>query len=435
MAAGHFTVKTNAQVRLRPELKRLADLAQEGWWPGDLHVHRPRWWTMDREQVHVDRLIAEVELIMRAEDLHIAPVLTWWNNRSLWERWPLPADPLVRFDDNRYCHLMAGEDERQGGALLFFNLPRPLPIAGSTREYPSPMEFVSLARRQPDAWIEIEVPWWYDVPVWLASGQANSIELAHNHMCRDREKEREIWDTEVWGKPRDDRRLPPPLGNGYWSQEIYYHILNAGLRLPPSAGSASGVLPNPLGYNRVYVHVDGKLDYGKWWEGLRAGHCFVTNGPLLRVNANKQLPGHVFTAPEGQAIDIEVKAELDGRDRVPALEIIRDGKVERRIPYEEWQQKRSLGRLQFTQSGWFLVRAITDNPRTFRFASTGPYYVEVGEARRRISRSSAQFFLDWVKERMGRIQIDGADKKRQVMAYQEMARKYWEKVVASANAD
>jgi hypothetical protein len=57
--------------------------------------------------------------------------------------------------------------------------------------------------------------------------------------------------TEAWGKPRDSQRLPGPLGNGYWSQELYYHILNAGIRLPPSAGSASGVLPNPVGYNRV----------------------------------------------------------------------------------------------------------------------------------------------------------------------------------------
>ena len=28
---------------------------------------------------------------------------------------------------------------------------------------------------------------------------------------------------------------------------IYYHLLNCGLRVPPSAGSASGVLPNPVG--------------------------------------------------------------------------------------------------------------------------------------------------------------------------------------------
>src|SRR5262249_705740 len=80
--------------------------------------------------------------------------------------------------------------------------------------------------------------------------QIDSIGLANNHMCRDR-----MYEDEAWGKPRIAERLPAPLGNGYWSQEIYYHVLNCGLRIPPSAGSASGVLPNPVGYDRVYVHV------------------------------------------------------------------------------------------------------------------------------------------------------------------------------------
>jgi len=34
--------------------------------------------------------------------------------------------------------------------------------------------------------------------------------------------------------------------------------------------------------------------------------------------------------------------------------------------------------VKFNESGWFLVRVITDNPKTFRFASTAPYYVEIG---------------------------------------------------------
>ena len=106
---------------------------------------------------------------------------------------------------------------------------------------------------------------------------------------------RGMYEDEAWGRPRDTKRLPPPRGNGFWTQEIYYHILNCGLRIPPSAGSASGVLNNPLGYNRMYVQLDGDLSYPAWWDGLRAGRVFVTNGPLLRVRADGQPPGHVFT--------------------------------------------------------------------------------------------------------------------------------------------
>src|SRR5438270_4578408 len=46
------------------QLERLLDLGSEGWWSGDLHVHR---------------LVSDIELLMRAEELHIAPVITWWN--------------------------------------------------------------------------------------------------------------------------------------------------------------------------------------------------------------------------------------------------------------------------------------------------------------------------------------------------------------------
>src|SRR5207249_1727793 len=134
---------------------------------------------------------------------------------------------------------------------------------------------------------DVEKPFWYDAPVWLASGMVDSIGIVHNHMQREG-----VMSNEAWGRARDKQRFPDPQGNGLWTQEIYYHILNCGLRIPPSAGSASGVLPNPVGYNRVYVHVGKELTNEKWWEGLRAGHSFVSNGPLLRCRANGELPGH-----------------------------------------------------------------------------------------------------------------------------------------------
>lgn len=241
--AGEIVVGEKS-ARLRVELKRLADMAARGWWSGEFHVHRPP---------------KDIEVLMRAEDLHVAPVITWWGKRNYWKDQPLPRDNLVRFDGNRFYHLMAGEDEREGGALLYFNLPHPLKLANSTREYPSPMKFLNEARTFPGAKVDIEKPFWWDTPVWIASGKVDTIGIANNHM--DREK---MSETEAWGKPRDETRLPPPLGNGYWTQEIYYHLLNCGIRIAPSAGSASGVLPNPLGYDRVYVHVDGQFTYGEF---------------------------------------------------------------------------------------------------------------------------------------------------------------------------
>jgi hypothetical protein len=413
-SAGDFTVEGIEKVTLKLELERLADLASAGWWSGELHVHRP---------------VADVEMLMRAEDLHVAPVITWWNDRNTWAGLKLPDHPLIRFDDNRYYHVLAGEDEREGGALLFFNLPRPLAIAGSGREYPSPMRFVTEARQQPAVWIDVEKPFWWDVPVWLASGEVDSIGIANNHMCRSR-----MYEDEAWGKPRPAQRLPPPLGNGYWTQEIYYHLLNTGLRIPPSAGSASGVLPNPVGYNRVYVYTGKPLVYEDWWRALRAGRSFVTNGPLLRVRVNDELPGYVFTAPAGQHCVLQITAELVSQDPIRCLEIIKNGRVERTLSSADWREN-GLGRVVFDESGWFLVRAIADNAKTFRFASTAPFYVEIGPVKGRISKTSARFFLDWVRERSQRIKLADPEQRREVLRYHETAEKFWEERVAKANAE
>jgi hypothetical protein len=412
--SGSITLMAGATTKLHVELRRLTNLSTEGWWSGELHVHRR---------------VEDVELLMQAEDLHVAPVITWWNNQNAWAKTQPPADPLYHFDGNRYYHVLAGEDEREGGALLYFNLDRPLAITGATREYPSPMKFVEEARRRKNVWIDIEKPFWWDVPVWLASGQVDSIGLANNHMCRDR-----MYEDEAWGKPRVVERLPAPLGNGYWTQEIYYHVLNCGLRIPPSAGSASGVLPNPVGYDRVYVHVGQDLTYAEWWEGLRAGRSFVTNGPLLRVKADGHMPGHVFTVPQGKEVKVEIKAALTSRDPVRFLEIIKNGEVERRVSFEEWSMTGTLGTLCFQQSGWFLVRVIADNPKTFRFASTAPYYVEIGEAKRRISKKSAEFFLEWVRERTKRVKVDDAGQREEVLRHHRKAEEFWQRLADRADA-
>jgi hypothetical protein len=415
LAHGEFQVAEGGTTTVEVRLTRRFNLAKEGWWSGDLHVHRPP---------------EQIELLMRADDLHIAPVISWWNARNVWETRPRPEQLLVQFDGNRFYHLMAGEDEREGGALLYFHLETPLPITQAAREHPSPMTFLKLAREHPGVWVDIEKPFWWDVPVWLASGLVDSIGLANNHMCRD-----QMYESEAWGKPRDTARLPAPRGNGFWTQEIYYHILNTGIRLPPSAGSASGVLPNAVGYNRVYVHTGPNLTWEKWWEGLRAGRSFVSNGPLLRCTADGKWPGEVFQGRAGRTLTIDLRAHLDTRDPITRIELIRNGRVERVLPYTEWRGGRRLGKIEFTESGWFLVRVIADVPHTFRFASTAPFYVEIGDQPHRISRASAQFFLDWVRERMERVKLDDPQQREEVLAWHRMAGKFWEARVAAANAD
>ncbi|MCG8651150.1 MAG: CehA/McbA family metallohydrolase [Pirellulales bacterium] len=417
--AGTIRVGGQPITTLNVSLSRIANLRDRGWYSGDLHVHRP---------------LEEIELLMRAEDLDFAPVITWWNNRNPWQETKPPAELVRRFDGHRIYHLMAGEDEREGGALLYFGLKRPLRLAGSTRESPSPMHFVSMARKQnPDVWIDIEKPFWWDVPVWLASGQMQSIGLANNHMCRS-----SVYASEAWGKPRDTTRLPNPLGNGFWTQEIYYHLLNSGLRVPPSAGSASGVLPNPVGYNRVYVHLKEGVDFTRqtWFEALGAGRSFVTNGPLLLVRADGMLPGHRFEIPSSGERSVKIQVELTSLDRISKVELIQNGEVTQTKDCDDEVHQRMEFRVTVEGPGWFLVRAITDVKNTFRFASTAPWFVETEHQQHRISRQSATFFLDWTRERMNRVQaaVTDPDQLRPIIAPHQAAESFWLQRVERATA-
>jgi hypothetical protein len=416
--AGQIEVSSGEFQALRVKLKRIANLRAGGWYSADLHVHRP---------------LEEIEQLMRAEDLDFAPVITWWNNRNTWKDRAIPVQVTRQFDEGRIYNVMAGEDEREGGALLYFGLSSPLNIGTNDREFPSPMQFVTEARtRDPKVWIDIEKPFWWDVPVWLASGEMNSIGIANNHMCRS-----QMYASEAWGKPRDEQRLPAPRGNGFWSQEIYYHLLNCGLRVPPSAGSASGVLPNPVGYNRVYVHLAEPLSRDAWFRGLSRGQCFVSNGPLLLVTAAGLDPGEVLKLESGRSKTIEIKIQLTSQDPVSQIEIIKNGHVSHTIKCSDEVAQSHTFPLSMEEPGWFLLRAIAEAENTFRFAATAPWFVESDQIKNRVSRTSAQFFLDWVNERIDRVNANFKDqaKRDQVLIWHVQARKFWMDRVEMANVE
>ena len=197
------------------------------------------------------------------------------------------------------------------------------------------------------------------------------------------------------------------------------------------------MLGNPLGYNRVYVHLEGEFSETVWWDGLAKGNCFVTNGPLLRVRANGRLPGAVFTADDAEPLGLKLDVQLTKLDRLSKLEVIQNGKVTQTIPCNSDRNQAHSLPLTVNESGWFLIRGIAENPKTFRFASTAPFYVELGQEKRRISKASSLFFLDWVNERIERVKGNVTDQSQQeeVLRFQESARKFWQERVRQSNAD
>jgi hypothetical protein len=376
---GHFEIERHADDTERVEMHRFADLAKEGWWAGDLDAQR-----------RAD----DLPLTMRAESLAYVP------NR----------------DDT-------GENELAEG-LLVFGLSTPLDAAGKTS-----LEILREAKRL-GGHVVARTPYAWDLPVWLASGELDAIEVIHHHALRDA-----VVDNEDDGRPRDKTFFPGRRGNGRWSEAIYEHVLDCGLRIPPAAGSGSGTNGNPLGVNRVYVHCGSQFSPAAWWDGLDAGEVFVTNGPLLRPVVEGQAPGHVFHLDGRGKRSLEIGLHLATRVPVDYLQIIQDGRVEHEVRLDKFAESGGkLPPLEFHESGWFLVRAVTTNEKNYQFAASGPYYVERA-GRPRVSRASVKFFLDWIDAataRMGGLPNVDAATRGKLLAEQAAARAFFEELSANA---
>lgn len=385
--SGYFVIEDHADDTKTVTLKRAVDMAAKGWWSSDLNVQRG---------------VRDLELLMQADDLHVAGVVDWKLGGKKPTASKATAGSAVKADvatdtvslgNGRFYIPRVGLDRRAGNDILYLNFARPAELSGGDNGLTT-LGLLKRARETDKAWIDVAHPFSWDLPVALALGCVDSIELCHDYLGRETTRP-----TEGEGRRRDAQQLRAPWGNGLWSQQIYYHVINAGLQIPPSAGSGSGDAPNPIGYNRMYVYAGRELEPAAWWEAFRAGQVIVTNGPVIRLDVNGKPPGHVFTSPDGEPVKLEVFLTLSTRDPISYLEIVKDGQLHKSLRIEEWAKEGRLPDIVFEQSGWFLIRAVTDVEKTYRFASSAPYYVSIGAEPQRISRASVQFFIDWLAER------------------------------------
>jgi hypothetical protein len=418
---GHFEIERHADDSKTIEMHRFADLAKEGWWSGDLDVMRP---------------LAVLPLAMKAENLNVVPVTAWQNVDGKWSAVTEAAPKSTKSDlaeVSRVFGNWAELDQRVGGGLLMFNLPQPIDLSAATLAEPSSLNVLKDSKKAAEVHVVARTPYAWDLPVWLASGKLDAIELVNQHVLRSGAA-----DDEQDGRPPDPLLFPGRTGSGHWSETIYYHVLNCGLRVPPGAGSGSGTNDNPIGFSRVYVYCGDEFSYTRWWEGLEAGRVFVTNGPLLRPMVEGQPPGYDFSLEGREQLKLEIGLNLATREPIDYLQIIKNGEVDTEVRLADFDK--TGGRLPpvvFDESGWFLIRAVTNNAHTYQLASSGPYYVEK-DGRPRVSRKSVQFFLEWIDARVGQLramaELDESTRSG-LLAEQASARRFFEDLLAKANAE
>ncbi len=381
-------VTPGAPHTVRVVLDRLANLPARGWWGGDLHVHMNYGGAYRNSPV---RLAFQA----RAEGLHVVENLVVNKEQRIPDigYFRTTADPVSRRD----LLLMHAQEYHTSvwghlgliGLSDHYLLPDygGYPNTAAASLAPSNADVADLAHAQGEGALvgyvhpfdtrpdpdDRAVPLGYSLPVDVALGKVDYLEVMgySDHLI---------------------------------TSEIWYRLLNCGFRVP--AGAGTDAFPNfaslrgPPGLVRVYVKAGPTLDHARWLAGIRAGRTFVTNGPLLEFTLGGREIGDELRLPASGG---RVTARVVLRSNVPVdhLEIVGHGEVAVDIPLGGARTTMDTAVvLRVTRSGWYVLRAWSERPRTpildlYPFASTSPIYVRVGELPV-TSPADAAYFVRWV---------------------------------------
>jgi hypothetical protein len=325
-----------AGARIDLDIPRFRDMNAAGWYSGDLHIHRDP---------------AEMPLLTAAEELNVAPTITRHVGGTRPQAGAFPT--AAGLQNQEVERLVKGH-----GAVILLNTPEPVESRLADL-YPMDVEFCRRARAQ-GGFVDGEKPIWKNVPVNVALGALDAIGVVNNHF----HPHDTLLDAEKYGSmERDKPEYRTVAGFAQWMMDLYYSFLNCGFRIPVSAGSASGVMPSWIGYERVYVKLSAPFSPAQWFRDLKAGRSIATNGPLLEVSVNGRPPGAEFPWKAGMRVKLSI--EVHAQEPVERVEVVSNGQV---------IGDGSSRALTIPAPGWLVVRALGRAGETIRYAHTSPWY-------------------------------------------------------------
>jgi hypothetical protein len=401
-------------------LERWIDMNRLGWYSGDLHNHRR---------------IDEMPALLAAEDLNLAPVLT-----SLVPAKQIsPPEPsskgAVRQADSRHVFSVLDRDINRPvdspGGLGLLALSSPFDFDGY-RLYPPSDTLGRLARAQ-GGHIDAQEVLWRETAALAAFHHFDSVGIIHE--C--------FTPHGIVAPPYASGLIsygPPAYDSGpgilHWGLDVYYRLLNICFRLPVSAGTGSGSTQSPLGYNRVYVHVDRAFNYQDWFEALRSGHSFATNGPMLFLRVNGAGPGSALSLYQSEAQPVRIQAEAVSPRPLDRLEIVHNGSVLQSVSDSNGRGTLSIDiRRDIADVGWVAARCFERPAEAIRFAHTSPVYLQKGE-QFEIAREDVQFFIDWIEREIRYYSESGnfqsVDHLDDVLSFYRKAERFYRALLKSA---
>ena len=141
------------------------------------------------------------------------------------------------------------------------------------------------------------------------------------------------------------------LFDPYWNDleyDIYYQMLNSGVRLPVSTGSDWYICSE----NRAHAQTTSKFEYPAWLNSLKAGKTFITNGPFISFKLDNHSPGDDIYASPGDLMT--VRAEWKSYYPVKVVEIIQNGRVVVGKNYPVAATEGSVTKeIEVSADGWF----------------------------------------------------------------------------------
>jgi hypothetical protein len=192
------------------------------------------------------------------------------------------------------------------------------------------------------------------------------------------------------------------MGPGYEaSLRLWYRLLNCGFHIPAAAGTdvfLNRIVSYPPGWGRCYVKLTNGLSYAEWMRGQKAGHSFVTTGPMLEWSADGHEAGDTLRLDGPRKV--QVRARASSQFPIKNLELIVNGAI---IPTStatnnagEWVLEQEV---KLDRGGWLAVRCASGHNSSSGGVALGahsnPIHVEM-PGHPFDARADAEYFLAWI---------------------------------------
>lgn len=170
---------------------------------------------------------------------------------------------------------------------------------------------------------------------------------------------------------------------------VWYKLLNLGFHLPAGAGTDATTnyaapIRSQVGADRVYAWVpEWPMNIELWFDALKKGRTFATNGPLIEFTLAGQRVGDELKFDSAQSA-VPFSAKLRSIVPVDHVEIVCNGRVTQTLKLEGSRDSADVtGTLPLKESGWCVLRAWSDKDEypvldNYVYATTSPVYVTIG---------------------------------------------------------